>query len=65
MMQMCDIRDECTDETSTVVMEDYANNNLDETHRDVYEHNNKTSRNAMKMAIEEFPDGHDVDKKKT
>ena len=39
------------------------NNNLDETHRDVYEHDKETNWDAMKMLIEEFPDGCDGDKK--
>ena len=39
------------------------NINLYETHRDVYEHEKETNRDAMKMLIEEFPDGCDGDKK--
>ena len=32
-------------------MEGYVNNNLDETHRDVSEHDKETNRDAMKMVI--------------
>ena len=35
MMNICEVIDECPDDTSPVVMEDCVNKNLDETHRDV------------------------------
>ena len=38
MRDICEIRDECPDGTSTVVMEDCVNNNLDETHREIYKY---------------------------
>ena len=45
--------------------EDCANKNLDETHKDISEHDIETNQYAMKMVIEECLDGHDDDEKKT
>ena len=45
-------------------MEDCVNKKLDETHRDISEHDIETNLNATKMVIEKYPDGHDDDKKK-
>ena len=45
-------------------MEYYVNNNLDETHRDISEHDIETNRDITKMVIEEFPGGHDDDEEK-
>ena len=64
MMDICEVRYECPDDTSPVVMEDCVNNNLDEIHRDISEHDIETNHDAMKTVIEECPDGHDDDKKK-
>ena len=44
-------------------MEDFVDKNLDETHRDVSEHDIETNWGAMKMVIEEGPYVHDDDKK--
>ena len=35
MMQVCEVRDECPDETSPVVVEDCVNKNLDEINIDI------------------------------
>ena len=51
-MDICEVRDECTGDTSAVVMEDCVNDNLDEIHRDISEHDIETNRYAMKMVIE-------------
>ena len=64
MKDICEVRDLCPDDKSPVVMEDFVNNYLDETHRDVSEHYIETNKDAMKMVIEEYPDGHDDDDKK-
>ena len=45
-------------------MEYYVNNNLDETHRDISEHDIETNRDIIKMVIEECPGGHDDDEGK-
>ena len=45
-------------------MEYYVNKKLDETHRDISEHDVETNMNATKMEIEKYPDGHDDDKEK-
>ena len=65
MVEIYEVRDEYPDYSYPVVMEYYVNNNLDETHRDFYEHDIETNQNATKMAIEKLPDGHDDDEKKT
>ena len=52
MMDICEVVDECPDGTSPVVMEDYVNKNLYETHRDVSEHDKENNEGAMKMVIE-------------
>ena len=39
------------------------NKNLDETHRDISEHDIETNLNATRVVIEKFPDGHDYDEK--
>ena len=42
----------------------FVKNNLDETHRDVSEHDiKKTNQDDLKMIIEECPDAHDDDEK--
>ena len=38
MIEICKVRDEFTDDTSPVLMEDCVNKNLDEPHRDTSEH---------------------------
>ena len=63
-MATCDVRDEYTYNSSPVVMEDYVNKKLDETNRDISEHDIETYMNATKMAIEKYPDGHDDDEEK-
>ena len=45
-------------------MQDCVNNNLDETHRYIPEHDIETNRDATKLVIEKFPDGHDDDEGK-
>ena len=40
-------------------MEDFVNNKLDETHRDISEHDIETNLNATKMVIEKYADDHD------
>ena len=56
MMDIFKVRDECFDGTSRVVMEDCVNKILDETRREISEHNKKTNQDAMKMVIEECLD---------
>ena len=51
MMEICEARDECTDDTSPVMMEDFVNKNLDEIHRYIHEQDIETNWGAMKMAI--------------
>ena len=63
MMEVCEVRDECPDDTSPVVMEYYVNNNLYEIHRDITEQETETNQDAMKMVIEEFLDVQDDDEK--
>ena len=53
MMEICEVRYEYTDDSSTVVIEDFVNINLYETHRDISEHDIETNRDATKMVIEE------------
>ena len=59
MVEICEVRYEYPDETSPVVMEYCVNKNLDETNRDISEHDIETNRDAKKMVIEECLDGHD------
>ena len=61
MMKICEVRNECPDNTYPFVIEDCVNNNLDEIHRDITEHEIETNRYAMKMVIEECSDGQDDD----
>ena len=64
MMDIFEVRDEFPDDTYPVVMEYFVNKNLDETHKDISENDIETNQDAMKMVIEECPDGHDDDKGK-
>ena len=64
MMNICEVIDECPDDISPVSMEDCLNNNLDEIHRDITEHDIKTNHDTMKMIIEIFSDGQYYDEKK-
>ena len=52
MMEICEVRYECTDDTSPVVMEYCVNNKLDEIQRDIYEYEIETNWHAMKMVTE-------------
>ena len=61
MMDIYEVIYEYTDDTSPAVMEDCVNNNLDEIHGDITEHEIETNRYAMKMVIEECSDGQDDD----
>ena len=63
MMEVCEVRDECPDDTSTVVMEDSVNKNLDEIQRDITENETETNQYAMKMVVKEFPYDKDDDQK--
>ena len=63
-MATCEVIYEYPDDSSPFVMEDFVNNKLDETQRDIFEHDVETNLNSMKMVIEKYPDGHDDDKKK-
>ena len=63
-MATCEVRDKYTDDSYPVVMEDWVNNKLYETYRDIYEHDIETNLNATKMAIEKYLDGHDDDERK-
>ena len=47
-MDICEVRDECTDGTSPVVMKDWVNKNLYETHTNVSEHDKENNWDAMK-----------------
>ena len=62
MMEKCEVRDEYPSDSSPVMMEDFVNKNLDETHRYISDHDIETNWCAMKMVIEELPDGHHDDK---
>ena len=42
-------------------MEDFVNKNLDETHKNIPEHDIETNQDSMKMIMEECPDGPDDD----
>ena len=46
-------------------MEGCVNKNLDETHRYISKHVIKPNWDAIKMLIEEFPDGHDDEERKS
>ena len=48
VVEVCKIRNEYPDDSSPVVMEDCVNKNLDETHRDIYEHDIETNLNEKK-----------------
>ena len=48
----CEVRDEYLDQSSTVVIEDCVNKKLDETHRDISEHDIETNLSTTKMVIE-------------
>ena len=58
MVATCEVRDEYPDDSSPVAMEDCVNKKLDETHRDISEHDIETNLNAIKMVIEKYLDGH-------
>ena len=62
MVDICEVRYEYPDYSSKVAMVDSLNKKMDQTHRDISENDIETYRDAMKMVIEEFPDGHDDDK---
>ena len=47
------------------MMEDCVNKKVDETHRDISEHDIETNLNVTKVVIKKYPDGHDDDEKKT
>ena len=64
MMDICEVRDECPDGTSSVVMEDCVNKNLDETHREIYEYDEETNRDTIRTVIEELPDGRNCNERK-
>ena len=51
MMEICEVIDEFTDDTSSVFMQDFVNKNLDEIHRDITDHDIETDRYAKKMAV--------------
>ena len=55
---ICEVIYQYPDESSPIVMEDGVNKNLDETHRDISEHDIETYMDATKMVIEKYPDGH-------
>ena len=64
VVEICEVRYEYNDNSSPAGMEDCVNDNLDETHRYIYEHNIETNTNATKMVIEKYLDGHDDDEEK-
>ena len=64
VVEICEVRYEYSDDSSPVMMEYFVNKNLDETHRDIFKHDIETNRDATKMVIEKFSDGHDDDEKK-
>ena len=64
MVETCEVIDECPDDSSSVVVEACVHRKLDETHRDISEHDIVTNLNSTKMVIEKYPDGHDDDEKK-
>ena len=51
MMEVCEVRDKCTDTTSTVVMEDFLNKNLDEIQRDMTENETETNWDTLNKVI--------------
>ena len=61
VMATFEVRDEYLDNPYPVVMEDCVNKRLDETYRDISEHDIETDLNATKLVIEKYPDGHDDD----
>ena len=63
-MTSCEDRYEYPYDSYPVVIEYCLNKKLDETQRDIYEHDMETNLNTTKMVIEKYPDGHDDDKKK-
>ena len=63
MMMICEVRDECPDNTYPVVMEDCVNKSINETHRDISEHDKESNWYDMRMLIEKFLDGHNDDEK--
>ena len=58
-MKMCEVIDECPDDTYPVVMQYCVNQNLYETHRNISEHDIETNWDAMKIVLEEPPDDYD------
>ena len=58
-MEICEVRDECPDDTYSVVMQYCVNQNLYETHRNISEHDIETNWDAMKIVLEESPDDYD------
>ena len=61
MMDICEVRYEYPDDSSTVMTEDCVNKNLDETHTDISEHDKEINWDAMKTLIEVFPESCDYD----
>ena len=55
----CEVRDEYPDYLSPVVMEYCVNKKLDETHRDISEHDIENNLNTTKIVLEKYPDSHD------
>ena len=51
MREICEVIYQCPDYTSPDVMEYCVNNNLDEIHRDITEHDIETNRDSMKTVI--------------
>ena len=48
MMEICEVRDECPDDTYPVLMGNFVNKNLDEIHRDISGNDIETNWDAMK-----------------
>ena len=59
VVEIYEVRYECSDDSYAGVMEDCVNKNLDVTHIYVYEYDIENNVDAIKMVIEKFPDGHD------
>ena len=55
----CEVIYEYPDDSYTVVMEDFVNKKMDETHRYISEHDIESNINATKIVIEKYPDAHD------
>ena len=64
-MAKCEVRNEYPYDLSTVVMESCVNKKLDETHRDISEHDIENNLNAPKTVMGKYPYCHNDGERKT